>query len=154
MKSDNSNNSIDMTIVPPVTWTNGGVVYIQAWAAAGLAQVVTVSGPGLPEKGISAPYNPQATPPNPNVEVSGMQFLNQQLDLKYVDYPAPWVYTVSISYYNADGVLTSSNVISTKSTLNLDNKMFSLTAISNDNTSDQDFNDCVVQISAFGNSTD
>lgn len=138
-------NQVKLNINP--NWENSSndtvVVYVQAWHTSAYIQNVTITGPGIADpNGIQASSNP-STP-------FGTQFLNQKLCLNYPGQFPNWVYTVTITYTDSN---KESDVLGSKDFSILE-RMVGAIALSNDGGSDSDYNDCVVQISAFKDTTD
>lgn len=139
-------NQVKLSINPNwLSSPNGNVVlYAQAWHTSSFIQKVTITGPGLPEEGV--------------IECSaegsayGSQFANFKTKMSYKPFPN-WIYTVTIDYKNSDGIFVPSDVLGSKD-FNILGHMVGAIALSNDAGSDNDFNDCVVQISVFKDSTD
>ncbi|MFA7240771.1 MAG: hypothetical protein WC091_11710 [Sulfuricellaceae bacterium] len=117
------------------------VLYIQAYATSSFVQNVSITGPGL-----TVPLVASSDTSKP----FGTQFLNKEIHLPYKQYPN-WLYQVTITYNNPSP--KPSDVIGNDDT-SVGPAMFTAIAVSNDGGSDKDYNDCIVQISAFNNSTD
>lgn len=134
-----ANNTATMEMYP--TWPDRAVIFIQAFASSAAVQSVSITGPG-----ITTPVIAKSDPSQP----LGTQFLNYQINYDFPTTNPNLTYTATITYNNG----TPSSVLGISNSINMSNKMVGSVAISNDGGSDQDYNDCVVQIYAFGNSTD
>lgn len=149
LKLNSVNNSKTVSIMP--NWTGKSVIFIQACCSSDLSQKVTVTGPGL-DQPLTATSNPAWSLP-PSVQRNGFQFLNYQIPVNLDPSTAPWTYNVTIEYYNSQGVLTPSSALDASGTY-VGNYVTMSMVVSNDDQSDDDYNDCVVQIFGFGNSND
>lgn len=144
-----STNQAVLAINPnwPTPGVSNVVVYAQAWHTARQKQRVTITGAGL-----KSPIVKESDPGTP----FGTQFLNQLIK---IDQPLPpfpnWRWQVQIDY-SPDGGRTwqGSNVKGSNTVSVLEDTMQIAFALSNDGGGDTDYNDTVVQISAFNNSTD
>lgn len=136
-------NKVNLNINP--NWEKSSndqvVVYFQAWHTSAYIQNVEITGPGI-EKGIKAKSDSSTQ--------FGSQFLNHKICLKYSGQFPNWVYTVTITY----GDDKKESVVLGSKDYSILEKMVGAIALSNDGGSDKDYNDCVVQISAFKDTTD
>lgn len=146
MKTNQVNLAISPNWAPPPTGQNV-VLFIQAYTSSNDLQRVVVSGQGLSE-------------PITQTSVAGMaygaQYLNFEIVLPSTTLPYPnWQWTVEISHSPDDGVTwADSDVKGSDTATNVNGLMYVVYALANDDGSDQDYNDTVVQISAFNNSAD
>lgn len=86
----------------------------------------------------------------------GAQYLNFEIVLPSSTLPYPnWQWTVEISHSADEGATWTDSSVKGSDAMSIANGlMYSAYALANDDGSDQDYNDTVVQISAFNNSTD
>ena len=115
-------------------------VYVQATAASGIPQRVTIACPAL---------NFSQTAMSDTSTPFGAQYLNV---LTHVATSQTYQFNVTVEYYGVNG-WTPSAVVAQNS-IQLDEYGYVAMALSNDAGSDQDYNDTVVMISAYNNSTD
>lgn len=144
-------NQVTLTISPdwaPPPAGQNVVLFIQASTSSDALQRVVVSGQGLTE-------------PITQTSVEGMdygaQYLNFEIILPSSTLPHPnWQWTVEISHSLDDGVTwADSNVKGSDATSIVNGLMYVVYALANDvDEIDHDYNDTVVQISAFNNSAD
>ncbi|MEA2239963.1 MAG: hypothetical protein QOC81_4687 [Thermoanaerobaculia bacterium] len=145
-------DSVTLTLTPDWQANESGdnlVLFIQATTSSLRLQRVGVTGVGLHDDTVVALSTPEMA--------YGKQYLNYQFVLPQSALLEPgWTWTVAISSSNDDGLTWTPSEVRVSDNVSMcEGLVYSVFAFANDDgDTDRDFNDTVVQVSAFNNSED